>query len=122
MGLKYYHILIPYLSNYFNFSGPLLQFISFAVVFIAFNIVVHALGAVIRNILNILFLKPLDHIAGAAFGLVKGALLIYLVIFILAEIPFEEVEQLIASSFFAENILDMTPLIQKSLEEIFHRP
>lgn len=122
MAIKYYSYFQGYLAPYLEVSQPMLQFISFAVIFVVFNIVIHILGVVAKNILNLLFLNSIDHIVGAALGLIKGTVLIYLMIMILDQVPYQDVSGLVDNSFLATNMMEMTPIIQKSLEDIFKRP
>jgi membrane protein required for colicin V production len=122
MAIKYYDLFQGYLVPYLDVSQPMLQFISFAVIFIVFNIVIHILGIAAKNVLNILFLDSIDHVVGAGLGLIKGTILIYFLIMILDQIPYNQVREVVDSSYLANNVMEMTPIIQKSLEDIFKRP
>jgi membrane protein required for colicin V production len=108
-------LLIPFL----NVSEGMLQFISFAVLFILVNIIIHILGIIAKNILNLIFLGPLDHIIGAALGLLKGGIFSYLIVLVLSQIPYSNVEHVLESSLLAKSFLDMTPLIHNNLQDFF---
>lgn len=122
LALKYYPQLHNLLLSYLELSRRLLDFISFSIIFIFFNIVIHLLGEGIKNVFDLLFLKPLDSLAGAFLGLVKGMILIYLVLLFSDQIPYQKIETMLDSSLLAGQILDMSPIIQKSLEDFFKRP
>jgi len=47
--------------------------VSFAVVFFAVDFLANVIGAVVHRLLGILFLSPVNRIAGAVFGVAKGA-------------------------------------------------
>lgn len=108
-----------YLEPYLDLSPRVMQFVSFAILFIIINIFVHLLGVVLKNIVDLLFLEPLDHIAGAALGLIKGGILSYFLVLLLAQIPYMFFVNLISESFLAESLLGLSPIIQKNLQEIF---
>ena len=119
VAINYYRAFQPYLAPYIKVSPEMLQFISFAVLFVLVNLFIHLLGLVLKNILNLFYLDPLDHVVGAALGLVKGGFFSYLVVLLLAQIPYYDITQLLNGSFMATNLLDITPIIQQNLERFF---
>ncbi len=119
IAIKQYQNFQVYLEPYLDVSLSMLQFISFAVIFIIFNLVVHILGLVLKNIINLIFLDPVDHIAGAVLGLLKGGILVYFFVLILMQVPLLELKEIVDKSFLASNILEMTPLIHQNIKEIF---
>lgn len=119
IAINYYDDFIPYVEPYVSVSEQMLQFISFAVLFILVNIFIHILGIVLKNIMNLLFLEPIDHAAGAALGLLKGGLLAYFLVLILKQVPYPGLEVQIDSSLLAPRLLNLTPLLQHSLQMIF---
>jgi membrane protein required for colicin V production len=119
ISMNYYNSLIPVIKPYIKASEQMLQFISFAVLFILINIFVHILGYISKKILDALFLEPIDHAAGAALGLVKGFVVSYLLVLMLAHIPYTTLTEHISHSVLAVRILDVTPFLQNSLQNIF---
>lgn len=119
VAIKQYENFQIYLEPYLDVSPPMLQFISFAVIFIIFNLVVHILGLVFKNLINLVFLDPVDHIAGAVLGLIKGGILVYLLLLVLTQIPLQELEDIVNRSFLASNMLELTPIIHQNIREIF---
>ncbi|MFP4662024.1 MAG: CvpA family protein [Halanaerobiales bacterium] len=123
ISMNYYNDFIPVVETYIYVGDNtrLMQFISFAILFIAINIFVHALGYMAKKILDALFLKPVDHAAGAALGLAEGFIVSYLLVLMLSYIPHVSVTDHISESILATRILDMTPFLQSSLQNIFSR-
>lgn len=97
----------------------MLQFISFAVIFIVVNIVIHILGITLKKIVDSIFLQPVDHAAGFVLGIFKAGVIIYLLILILAQIPYQKINDVLNDSFLAGKIIEASPLIQSKIEEIF---
>lgn len=108
-----------FLKPYLDLSTSLLQFISFAVIFIVVNIVIHVLGITLKKIVDAIFLQPVDRVAGFLLGIFKAGIIVYLLILILAQIPHPKVDDVLSQSFFAERIIEASPLIQSKIEEIF---
>jgi membrane protein required for colicin V production len=119
IAIKQYQNFQVYLEPYLDVSLPMQQFISFAAIFIIFNLVIHILGLILKNVINLMFLDPVDHIAGAVLGLLKGGILVYFFVLILVEIPLQGLEEMIDKSFLATNILGITPYIHQNIKVIF---
>lgn len=120
ISMNYYDEFVPIITPYINVGVEMLQFISFAILFIAINVFVHILGVIFKKILDMLFLKPLDHAAGAALGLVKGFVLSYFLVLMLYYIPYSSLTEQINNSILAVKLLDMTPVLQNSIHNIFN--
>ncbi|RLD42842.1 MAG: hypothetical protein DRI89_06270 [Bacteroidetes bacterium] len=70
------------LTEYFTISEKYLAVISFAVTFIVVIAAVILLGNVLEKVINVLMLGFLNKAAGAVFGLLKGALYMSILIFV----------------------------------------
>ena len=119
VAIKQYQDFEGFLTPYLEVSPPLLSFISFSIIFIVFNIVIHILGISLKKATNFLFLGPVDSIAGAFLGFLKSGILVYLIIYILNEVPHDYVINMLDESYFASNILELTPVIQQNLNKMF---
>ncbi len=119
IAMNSYKSFQSYLTPYFDFSPQILQFMSFAILFILVNLFIHILGMVLKNMVDLLFLDPIDHIAGAALGLIKGVIFTYLLVLLLDQIPYMFFVRLMDESFLATGLLEFTPLIEKNLQQIF---
>lgn len=110
---------MPVIDPYVKVRLEMLQFISFSILFILINVFVHILGLVLKKVLDVLFLKPLDHAAGAALGLIKGFILSYFLVLMLNYVPYTSLTEHIDDSILAVKLLDMTPFLQNSIQNIF---
>lgn len=119
ISMNYYIEFIPVIEPYMDLSPQMMQFISFAVLFVTINIFVHALGFIFKKILDALFLKPIDHAAGAALGLAKGFVVSYFLVLMLSYVPYTSLTEHLSDSILAARIMDMTPFLQSSLQNIF---
>ncbi len=72
-----------YLKQYFTINQRYMAAISFIVTFIVVLIAVLALGKILEKFVDILLLGFLNKIAGAIFGLLKGALFLSIIIFVI---------------------------------------
>ena len=119
VAIRYYENFQGFLVDFIDVSLPMLQFISFAIIFIVLNLVIHIIGMVIKNIIDIIFLEPVDRLLGGLLGVIKGGLLCYLLVLILDQIPYTQVVKIVDSSYLAGNLLKLTPIIQENIQNIF---
>lgn len=109
----------PVIKPYLNVSDTFLQFISFALIFIGVNIIIQILSNVFEKMTNNAFIKPVNQVGGALFGLIKGGVLVYFLLLILSEIPYQSLTDTLDQSFFANQFLDLTPYVKENLERLF---
>ncbi|SFL07644.1 CvpA family protein [Halanaerobium salsuginis] len=121
VAVRQYEYFQQFLEPYLDLSTSLIQFISFAIIFVVVNIVIHVLGITLKKIVDAIFLQPVDRAAGFLLGVVKAGIIIYLLILILAQIPYQKVHQVLNNSFLAQRIIEASPYIQSKIEE-FLRP
>lgn len=119
VAVRQYMYFTKYLEPHLDLSASLLQFISFAVIFIVVNIVIHVLGITFKKIVDAIFLQPVDRAAGFVLGIFKAGIIVYLLILILAQIPHPKVNDVLDESFLATRIIEASPLIQLKIEELF---
>lgn len=122
ISIYFYLDFVIFLERFLDLSPTILQFISFAVIFIVFNVIIHLLGEALKSLLDSLYLESADRAAGILFGALKGVALVYLMVVILDQIPLPEIESIIENSYLAVWLLDLTPLIQEALGGIIRRP
>ncbi len=72
-----------FLISYIHIDQKYLAVVSFVVTFIAVVIVVLAIGKVVEKFINILMLGFINKLGGALFGILKGALYLSILIFII---------------------------------------
>ena len=119
VAVRQYEYFTQFLEPYFDLSISLLQFISFAVIFIVVNIVIHILGITLKKIVDAIFLQPVDRAAGFLLGIAKAGVIVYLLILILGQIPYQKINDVLNESFLASRIIEASPYIQSKIEQIF---
>ena len=117
MAFRFYLDLVEIMAGYIDLSPTILQFISFSLIFIIFNVVIHLISDSLRSIFKKLYLEPADKAGGFIMGGIKGILIVYLIVLVLNEIPLTEVEAIIANSYLAERLLSLTPVFQDVLDD-----
>ena len=71
------------LTGSFNISKEYLNIIAFVATFIGVLLLVMILGRILEKVVNLLMLGIINKLAGAAFGILKGALLLSIIIFLI---------------------------------------
>jgi membrane protein required for colicin V production len=71
------------LKDTFNVSQQYISVLSFIVTFIVVLLLIILLGKLLEKIVNILLLGFINKLAGAVFGILKGALLLSILIFLI---------------------------------------
>jgi len=122
LSLNFYLDFVEVLARYLDFSPTVLQFMSFAIIFVVANLLVHIFGEILKSLLDWMYLEPVDKGGGFLLGALKGLALVYLLVIILNQIPVAEIETALTNSIFADWLLDLTPVIQEALDEIMGRP
>ncbi|MFA7249977.1 MAG: CvpA family protein [Dehalococcoidia bacterium] len=96
---------------------------AFAAIFIGTMIAAQVLSAVLRTASSLLLLGPLDRIGGAAFGLVKGLLLVQVLLAAVSVFPAQAtVARAVADSKIAPVLLRYSPAIRFGLPQEFQDP
>ena len=71
------------LTGSFNISTEYLNIIAFVATFIGVLVVVMIIGKLLEKVVNLLMLGIINKLAGALFGILKGALLLSILIFLI---------------------------------------
>lgn len=91
----------------------------FAGVFVAGQV----LSAVLSDVAGMLLLGPLDHIAGAIFGVLQGILVVQILLIAVAVFPAAaSVSSVVDDSRLADVFLDTLPSVDRFLPEQFRDP
>lgn len=105
-----------FLAEQFPLSPVPAQIISFIGIVVIVALSVRYLGRFLRFLFRLLSLSVLDRLAGGLFGIFKGGLLIYLLIFLATKLPYPDIQVFLDSSFLAHDILALSPYLQESME------
>lgn len=97
--------------------------VAFAAIFFGVGVAGAVIAAVLHTAASMLFLGPLDRLGGAAFGFVKGLLLVQIVLIAVSVFPAQTtVARATAESTLAPVLLRATPFVQAALPEEFRDP
>lgn len=99
------------------------RLIAFGAIFIGTTIAGMVISAVLHTAASMLFLGPLNRLGGAAFGFVKGLLLVQVLLVAVSVFPAQtSVARAAAESTLAPVFLRAAPAIQGALPEEFRDP
>lgn len=96
---------------------------AFVAIFAGTVVAGQVLSSVLSDIAGMLLLGPLDHIAGAIFGLVQGVLIVQMLLIAVAVFPAAvSVSRAVDDSRVADFFLDSLPSVDRLLPEQFRDP
>jgi membrane protein required for colicin V production len=88
--------------------GDLRPFTAFVVLFLAVVLAARLAGALVQHLLGIVWLSPVDRLAGAVFGTVKAAVLIACVVLLMrAYAPSASIERALGESVVMRSIMQV---------------
>jgi membrane protein required for colicin V production len=85
-GFKLLHVGMEYVSKVYDGFGTLLPFVSFLVLFVLIIVVVNIAGNAIKKIIDWTPLGVIDNLAGAIIGVLKWALLLSILIWVMTSL------------------------------------
>lgn len=104
-GFKLMETGMVYLSEYFEDFGQLLPFISFLIIFLAIILLINMLGKLLKKMIDMTLLGGFDKFGGAILGLVKWAIGVSILLWLVnnfgIELPGQE-EELVLYPFLTE--------------------
>lgn len=122
VGLKIasdnYLFLSSFLEIHMHIYQPIANIFSFALLLFIVVGIASLIGWLIRGLTKIVLLSPIDRIVGAIVGLLKGGIIAYLVILLIAQIPYKAVNTQLNRSILAQDFLAITPYIQENLDKV----
>jgi membrane protein required for colicin V production len=86
------------------------ELLGFIVLFVIVFIVIRIVCVMLKEILEQMNLKGVDHFLGAVFGLVEGLAVVSLILFFINIQPVFDREKILSGSIFAEQLL---PLVSR---------
>ncbi len=107
-----------YLKQFFNVDPKYMAAISFIVTFIGVVIIVLTLAKVLEKFINILMLGFLNKLGGAVFGILKGALFLSILIFIINYFDTGRTiikPQAVKKSIFYKPVESLAPMLYSKL-------
>jgi membrane protein required for colicin V production len=119
LAVKYYEAAAEYVLQYFAVSEGTAIILGFAAVCLGVAAAISILGIIWGRLVRYTPVSILDSLAGALFGLAKGALLAMIMLFIVYALPFEPARQAIDNSSIARELMDLSTVVFRSLEDVF---
>lgn len=109
-----------FLNNEMNIHSEYMSIISFALTFIGVILLVMLFGKSLEKVINILLLSFVNKITGAAFGLIKVAFVLSVLIMILGNFDLEEkliTSDLREGSLLYKPVKKIAPIVFPMVEE-----
>ncbi len=119
LALQYYDVAAEYILQYFAVPEGIATILGFAAVCLGVAAVISILGWIWGRLVKYSPVSVLDSLGGALFGFAKGALFAMIILFMVYALPFEGARQAIDSSSIARELMNLSPVIFKSLEDVF---
>jgi len=119
LALQYYDVAAEYVLQYFAVPEGIATILGFAAVCLSVAAVISIFGWIWGRLVKYSPVSILDSLGGAFFGFAKGALFAMIVLFMVYALPFEGARQAIDSSSIARELMNLSPVIFKSLEDVF---
>ncbi|WAA11630.1 CvpA family protein [Fervidibacillus halotolerans] len=93
--------------------------IAFFLIFFVVKILLHIIGSMIDFLANIPIIKQLNGWLGALLGFFEVYLILFVILYILALLPIEYIQDLIRNSSIASGIIEHTPIFSKKLQDMW---
>jgi len=121
IAFKFSDLLHGWVSALFDTHGVVVPVISFVIVFLAILLVTILLARFLESILKITALNPFNKIAGALFGILKYALIVSVVLWLLRSLdPYWTIinKKTKQESVLYKPVLKISSIITPALEDI----
>jgi membrane protein required for colicin V production len=97
-GFKLIHIGMEYISRMYEGFGSFLPFVAFLVIFILIIILVNTVGSILKKVIDWTPLGVIDNFAGALLGVLKWALGVSIVFWVITTLDLDFVSGSVHSS------------------------
>ncbi len=118
-GYTYYPLLANFLDRWITSPGYR-NILSFFILFCSIFLLISVLGVIIKYLLNIAFLGWVDRLCGAAFGVVKGILIIAVLLVALTAF-LQKGTPLIRDSLLAPHVMFLSENMAKVVPQTMKR-
>ena len=119
LALQYYDVAAEYILQYFAVPEGIATILGFTVICLGVAAMISMLGWIWGRLAKYSPVSILDSLGGALFGFAKGALFAMIVLLVVYALPFEGARQAIDSSSIARELMNLSPVIFRSLEDVF---
>ncbi|WAA10202.1 CvpA family protein [Fervidibacillus albus] len=93
--------------------------ISFFLIFFVVKLLLHIVGSMLDFLANVPVIKQLNGWLGALFGFFEVYLILFVILYILALLPIEYIQNLIRQSSIATSMIEHTPIFSKKLQDMW---
>ena len=122
LGLKIasdqYLYLSTIIQTQFNLSQSLSNTLGFIGLFVGIVLITNTIGWALSKMTGLLFLSFVDRGIGAVMGLVKGGVMVYILLLLVSQVPYNMVMEQLDKSILAKDLLALTPYIEQNLDKI----
>ena len=90
-GFKLLHVGMEYVSRVYDGFGTFLPFVAFVVIFVLIIILVNMVGSILKKIIDWTPFGVVDNLAGAVVGVIKWALAIGVIFWVIDALSFDAI-------------------------------
>jgi uncharacterized membrane protein required for colicin V production len=110
------------LFNAVDLDSAFYNAIAFFILFIAVKIVLQIIGSMLDFLAHLPLLRQFNQLAGGALGFVETYLGAFIILFILAMLPIESLQDMIQNSSLAKTIIMDTPFLSDWVTKLWFHP
>ncbi|MDQ0230982.1 CvpA family protein [Metabacillus malikii] len=107
------------LLNGEDLEGAYYRAVAFVILFIGTKIAMHIIGSMLDFVALLPILKQLNSLAGMLLGFLESYLVLFILLFIGALLPVEQLQQLLDQSLLADLIVNHTPFFSDKINELW---
>jgi len=107
------------LLNGEDLEGAYYRAVAFVILFIGTKIVMQIIGSMLDFVALLPILKQLNRWAGSILGFLESYLVVFILLFIGALLPVEQLQQLLDQSILADLIVNHTPYFSDKVNELW---
>lgn len=107
------------LLNGEDLEGAYYRAVAFVILFIGTKIVMQIIGSMLEFVALLPILKQLNRWAGSILGFLESYLVVFILLFIGALLPVEQLQQLLDQSILADLIVNHTPYFSDKVNELW---
>ena len=118
-GFKLLHVGMEYVSKVYEGFGNFLPFVAFLVLFILILIIVNMVGQILKKIIDWTPLGFLDNLAGSLIGIIKGALILSILLWVISGLHIDIPERFTDNSMLLPFISGFASKVGNFISTIF---
>lgn len=110
---------LKYASDALDISLTFYQLLAFALIFFVIKLALRIFFSIFDFLKNIPVLGVFNRFLGAILGLIIAYFMVFIILYVLALLPIDSVQNFIESSILTKVILEFTPFISNMFEKIW---